>query len=66
VLFRRAAAHLLDLLDEFIGQSGISIAPVTEEQARLSREAFRLYGQGSGHRAALTSAIVLRTHLLKS
>ena len=52
-LFRKDAAHLLDPLDEFIGRAGMSIVAVTQEQAYLSSEAFRRYGQGSGHPAAL-------------
>jgi ribonuclease VapC len=39
--------------DEFIVRAGIAIAPVTESQARLAREAYRDFGKGSGHRAKL-------------
>lgn len=53
VLFRKAAPHLLGTLDAFIERAGISVVPVTKAQAHLSREAFRRYGQRSGHGAAL-------------
>ena len=53
MLFRKDAGYLLDTSDEFIGRAGMSIVAVTQEQAYLSREAFRRYGQGSGHPAAL-------------
>ena len=33
--------------------AGISIAPVTAEQARMAREAYRDFGKGSGHPARL-------------
>lgn len=31
----------------------IALEPVTVEQARIAREAYRRYGRGSGHRAGL-------------
>jgi ribonuclease VapC len=40
-------------VDDFIAQSGITIEPVTERQARIAREAYRDYGKGSGHPAGL-------------
>ena len=40
-------------LDDAIDAAGIIIAPVTERQARLARDAFRDYGRGSGHPARL-------------
>ncbi len=45
--------RLSRLLDEFLLRSGISIAPVTESQARIAREAYRDFGRGSGHPARL-------------
>lgn len=42
-----------DALDDFISTSGIGIAPVTEEHARLARRAYRAYGKGAGHPARL-------------
>ena len=40
-------------LDTVIEDVGIVIEPVTTEQARIAREAYRNYGKGSGHRAQL-------------
>lgn len=40
-------------LDDLIQRMGIVIEPVTEEQARLARAAYRNYGKGSGHPARL-------------
>ena len=39
--------------DEMIDSAEIVIEPVTETQARLAREAYRDFGKGSGHPAAL-------------
>ena len=40
-------------LDDFFRVAQIAIEPVTEEQARIAREAYRDFGKGSGHRAGL-------------
>lgn len=40
-------------LDELLGVAGVVIEPVTEQQARIAREAFRDFGKGSGHPAGL-------------
>ena len=40
-------------LDTFLQEAGVEIRPVTVEQARLAREAYRDYGKGSGHPARL-------------
>lgn len=40
-------------LDEMILDSEIVIEPVTVDQARIARQAYRDYGKGSGHRANL-------------
>jgi len=40
-------------LDELIRIAGIELRPVTVEQARLAREAYRDFGRGSGHAAKL-------------
>jgi ribonuclease VapC len=42
-----------DRLDSIIRQLEIEIAPVTETQAKLARQAYRDYGKGSGHKAQL-------------
>jgi len=39
--------------DDMLMQSRIAIEPVTAEQARIAREAFRDFGRGSGHPARL-------------
>jgi ribonuclease VapC len=39
--------------DEFMASSGISIEPMTKEQAEVARAAYRDYGKGSGHPAKL-------------
>jgi ribonuclease VapC len=46
-------AALSARLDETILDSEIVIEPVTPEQARIARQAYRDYGKGSGHRANL-------------
>lgn len=40
-------------LDELIERFKIEIEPVTAEQARIARQAYRDYGRGSGHPAKL-------------
>jgi ribonuclease VapC len=40
-------------MDYLIADMGIVIEPVTEQQARIAREAYRDFGRGSGHRAKL-------------
>jgi ribonuclease VapC len=39
--------------DDLFREAGITVEPVTEEQARVAREAYRDFGRGSKHRAAL-------------
>ncbi len=39
--------------DQFIAAADIRVEPVTLSQARIAREAYRDYGKGSGHKAAL-------------
>jgi ribonuclease VapC len=41
------------LFDDLLRESRIHIEPVTEQQARIAREAYRDFGRGSGHVAAL-------------
>jgi ribonuclease VapC len=40
-------------LDDLILDLEMTIEPVTAEQARIARQAYRDYGKGSGHRANL-------------
>ena len=46
-------AVLSSQLDELILRFNIQIEPVTPEQARIARQAYRDYGKGSGHPAQL-------------
>jgi ribonuclease VapC len=46
-------AVMSHLLDDLITRSKIVIEPVTAEQARIARQAYRDYGRGSGHAANL-------------
>jgi ribonuclease VapC len=39
--------------DDLLREGGIAIEPVTEEQAKIAREAYRDFGRGSGHAARL-------------
>lgn len=39
--------------DELLRAARITVEPVTAEQARIGREAYRDFGKGSGHRAQL-------------
>jgi ribonuclease VapC len=41
------------VLDALLERAGIIIEPVTAEQARIGREAYRDFGKGSGHPAQL-------------
>lgn len=40
-------------LDQILDVAGTVFEPVTLEQARIAREAYREFGRGSGHRASL-------------
>src|SRR5271170_1776882 len=40
-------------LDDFFAEAEVIIEPVTVEQARIAREAYRDFGKGSGHAAKL-------------
>lgn len=39
--------------DELVRIAGLAVEPVTEEQARVARDAYRDFGKGSGHPAQL-------------
>lgn len=53
VVTRRADPILRAKLDALLVLAPIEIAPVTTEQGRLGEQAYREYGQGSGHPARL-------------
>jgi ribonuclease VapC len=40
-------------VDDFLDRLSVEIEPVTPEQARIARDAYRDYGRGSGHAANL-------------
>ncbi|HNL51709.1 MAG: type II toxin-antitoxin system VapC family toxin [Candidatus Nanopelagicales bacterium] len=40
-------------VDQFLAALGIEVLPVSVAQARLAGEAYRVYGRGTGHPAAL-------------
>lgn len=40
-------------LDMILQRLGVDIAPFTEAQARIARQAYRDFGKGSGHKAQL-------------
>ncbi len=44
---------LSNRIDELLARFDVQIEPVTAEQARLARQAYRDYGRGSGHAANL-------------
>lgn len=52
VVDNRSVATQLDFAD-LIESSGVTLEPVTVEQARIAREAYRRFGRGSGHPAGL-------------
>lgn len=39
--------------DDFVREASIVVEAVTEEQARIARQAYRAYGRGTGHPARL-------------
>jgi ribonuclease VapC len=53
VIDSQREASASQLLDVLIEKSGIVTESVTEEQARIARQAYRDYGKGSGHPANL-------------
>ena len=40
-------------LDLFLARAKVEVEPVTDEQVRIARKAWRRYGKGSGHAARL-------------
>ena len=53
VSVRRFGGTLDDALDALLRVARISIEPVSFEQARIARIAYKTYGIGTGHRARL-------------
>jgi ribonuclease VapC len=55
-----------DRLDLFLARAKIDIVPLTEEQARIARKAWRRYGKGRGHAARLNFGDCFSYALAKS
>jgi ribonuclease VapC len=53
VLDRTGDAVVSRALDELLDAAAIVIEPVTLDQARIARDAYRDFGRGSGHPAGL-------------
>jgi len=53
VLESKAGERGGEQLDLFLARAQIEVAPVTLEQVRIARKAWRRYGKGSGHAARL-------------
>jgi ribonuclease VapC len=53
VMDSRRSPALSREVDEIVERFSIQIEPVTPEQVRIARQAYRDYGRGSGHRANL-------------
>jgi ribonuclease VapC len=49
----RADPFTSEKLDEFLSMAGVVVEPVTLDQVRIGRQAYRQFGRGSGHRARL-------------
>jgi ribonuclease VapC len=53
VIDKRKNPALSNQIEEILERYGIYIEPVTADQARIARQAYRDFGKGSGHRANL-------------
>ncbi|MFY9683176.1 MAG: type II toxin-antitoxin system VapC family toxin [Candidatus Sulfotelmatobacter sp.] len=53
VLEGKAGERGGEQLDLFLARAQIEVTPVTAEQVRVARKAWRRYGKGSGHAARL-------------
>jgi len=52
--------------DELVQTAELHVEPVTHDQARIARDAYRDFGTGSGHKAALNFGDCLAYALAKS
>jgi ribonuclease VapC len=52
--------------DELVQTAELHVEPVTHDQARIARDAYRDFGKGSGHKAALNFGDCLAYALAKS
>jgi len=55
-----------DALDKLIRTASVTIEPVTIEQAKIAREAYRRFGKGRGHPAGLNYGDCFAYALAKS
>lgn len=53
VIDRRHNTRATALLDAMLARFALTVEPVTEAHVEIARDAFRRYGKGSGHGAAL-------------
>ena len=53
VVDRHTNRSVSDRIDTLLGALGLVIESVTADQARIAREAYRLFGRGNGHPARL-------------
>ena len=53
MLEARSGERAGDDLDLFLARAKIEVEPVTDEQVRVARKAWRRYGKGSSHAARL-------------
>lgn len=52
--------------DELVGIAQLYVEPVTHDQARIAREAYRDFGRGGGHKAGLNFGDCFAYALAKS
>jgi len=62
----RRNADVAQRLDALLVDAGLSVAPVTREHVTIARDAFRVYGKGSGHKAQLNFGDCIAYGLAKS
>ncbi|HEY2578939.1 MAG TPA: type II toxin-antitoxin system VapC family toxin [Streptosporangiaceae bacterium] len=53
-------------LDELVQTAELQVEPVTQDQARIARDAYRDFGKGSGHKAGLNFGDCFAYALAKS
>ena len=65
VITRRFTPELFAQLDALMSAYGIAIAPITTEQARIGRDAYRRYGRGNDPLARLNFGVCFPYALAK-
>ena len=66
VLEARSGEKAGEQLDLFLARAGVTVEPVTSEQAQLARKAWRRYGKGSGNPPGLNFGDCFSYALAKS